>query len=98
MPDHDRSGTATRIAVIGGGANDEHEVSLASAAAVTRAIQSLGFEAVPLTVGHTGGWRHTEGVGLSPPTRSPCCPRAVRPSRRSTACTARTARSPGSSR
>jgi D-alanine-D-alanine ligase len=52
--------------VIGGGANDEHEVSLASAAAVTRAIRSLGFETVPLTIDRDGDWRHTEAEPLSP--------------------------------
>lgn len=69
MPDRHDSHTPaarTRIAVIGGGANDEHEVSLASAAAVTRAVRALGFDAVPLTVDRTGSWRHTNGTALSP--------------------------------
>lgn len=57
---------ARRVAVIGGGANDEHEVSLASAAAVTRAVTALGIDAVPLTIDQDGSWRHTDGAALSP--------------------------------
>jgi len=53
--------TPLRIAVVGGGANDEHDVSLASAAAASRAVVAAGFEAVPLTVDRTGGWRRTGG-------------------------------------
>lgn len=45
--------------------NDEHDVSLASAAAVTRAVVALGLEAVPLTVDRTGAWRRTDGAALS---------------------------------
>jgi D-alanine-D-alanine ligase len=56
----------TRVAVIGGGANDEHEVSLASAAAVTRAVRTLGLDAVPLTIDRAGRWRHTDGAALTP--------------------------------
>ncbi|PZE61844.1 ATP-grasp domain-containing protein [Curtobacterium sp. MCBD17_021] len=56
---HDRG--ALRIAVVGGGANDEHEVSLASAAATVRAVTGLGLEAVSLTVARDGGWLHTAG-------------------------------------
>jgi len=54
-----------RIAVIGGGANDEHEVSLASAAALTAAVGRLGDTAVPLTVERDGTWRHTDGEVLT---------------------------------
>ena len=54
-----------RIAVIGGGANDEHEVSLASAAAVVRAVRALGATAVPLTIDPTGAWHHTCGAPIS---------------------------------
>ncbi|MFJ3036128.1 D-alanine--D-alanine ligase [Curtobacterium pusillum] len=56
----------SRVAVIGGGANDEHEVSLASAAAVTRALRSLSVDAVPLTIDRAGNWRHTDGAALTP--------------------------------
>lgn len=55
-----------RIAVIGGGANDEHEVSLASAAAVTRALRTLGDDVVPLTIDRDGAWRHTDAGSLTP--------------------------------
>ncbi len=50
-----------RVAVIGGGANEEHEVSLASAAAVVRAVRALGLTAVPLTIDRGGGWRLHDG-------------------------------------
>lgn len=54
-----------RIAIIGGGKNAEHEVSLASAAALTRAVHSLGAIAVPLTITRSGGWSETSGSALS---------------------------------
>ncbi|MFD6698656.1 MULTISPECIES: ATP-grasp domain-containing protein [unclassified Microbacterium] len=53
-----------RIAVIGGGANHEHAVSLASAAGVTRAVRALTHIAVPLTIGEDGAWRDEQGVAL----------------------------------
>lgn len=55
-----------RIAVVGGGANDEHDVSLASAAAVVAALRSGGHTAVPLTVGRDGTWHDEDGSLLSP--------------------------------
>jgi D-alanine--D-alanine ligase len=55
-----------RVAVIGGGANDEHDVSLASAAGVAGAVRSLGAEAVCLTIDREGGW-HLEGAGVLAP-------------------------------
>lgn len=58
--------TPRRIAVIGGGANDEHDVSLASAAAVARALRGLGDDAVPLTIGRDGSWHRTDGAALTP--------------------------------
>ncbi|WP_144762805.1 D-alanine--D-alanine ligase [Curtobacterium sp. 9128] len=48
--------TPRRIAVIGGGANDEHDISTASAAAVTRALRAAGHDPVPMTVGRDGRW------------------------------------------
>jgi len=57
--------TPLRIAVVGGGANDEHEVSLASAAAAVRAVDGDDRVAVPLTIDRDGGWRHTDGGVLS---------------------------------
>jgi D-alanine-D-alanine ligase len=53
------------VAVIGGGANDEHDVSLASAAAVTRALRALGHDAVPVTVDRFGAWLDPDGVTTS---------------------------------
>jgi D-alanine-D-alanine ligase len=46
-----------RVAVIGGGRNCEHEVSLASAEAVARALEQAGHRVVRLTIGADGGWR-----------------------------------------
>lgn len=54
-----------RIAVIGGGANDEHAISLASASAIVRALRAVpGHTAVPLTIGMNGGWFDEAGVSL----------------------------------
>ena len=50
-----------RIAVIGGGQNCEHEVSLASAAAVALALEHVGYQVVRLTIGADGTW-HDGGV------------------------------------
>ena len=57
MTQNDRA----RIAVIGGGVSDEHDVSLASAAAVRRAVVELGLDVVPLTIGEDGAWRDEDG-------------------------------------
>ncbi len=54
-----------RAAVIGGGQNCEHEVSLASAAGVAAALRETGYEVMPLTIGPDGAWRagsHTVGL------------------------------------
>lgn len=48
-----------RVAVIGGGTSDEHDVSRASAAAVARAARAAGHDVVALTIGRDGGWHHT---------------------------------------
>ncbi|MCL2795983.1 MAG: D-alanine--D-alanine ligase [Microbacteriaceae bacterium] len=45
-----------RVAVIGGGANGEHEVSLASAASALAALDPDRYEAVPFTIARDGGW------------------------------------------
>ena len=50
-----------RVAVIGGGQNCEHEVSLASAAAVAAALAQAGYQVVRLTIGADGTW-HDGGV------------------------------------
>jgi D-alanine-D-alanine ligase len=47
-----------RVAVIGGGRNCEHEVSLASAAAVAAALSETGYDVVGLTIGTDGSWHH----------------------------------------
>ncbi|HEX3589258.1 MAG TPA: D-alanine--D-alanine ligase [Pseudonocardiaceae bacterium] len=46
------------VLVIGGGQNAEHEVSLDTAAAVTDALRSRGFEVSGITIGRDGLWRH----------------------------------------
>lgn len=66
MPDLLPSSRALRIAVVGGGANDEHDVSLASAAAATGAVGAAGMDAVPLTIGRDGSWHRTGGAPLTP--------------------------------
>jgi D-alanine-D-alanine ligase len=63
--------TLRRVAVIGGGANDEHDVSIASAAAVVRAVRALGLTAVPLTIDRRGGW-HLEDGAVSPAAAVAC--------------------------
>jgi D-alanine-D-alanine ligase len=57
---------AQRVAVIGGGANDEHDVAIASAAAITRAVRHLGHVVSDLTIDRSGGWRYTDGDALRP--------------------------------
>jgi len=53
----------TRVAVVGGGDNAEHEVSLASAAAVRTHLPAR-YEAVALTIPRGGGWRDGDGRAL----------------------------------
>lgn len=45
------------MAVIGGGQNCEHDVSLASAVAVAEALEATGYDVVPITIGRDGTWR-----------------------------------------
>jgi D-alanine-D-alanine ligase len=45
------------VAVIGGGQNCEHDVSLASAASVAAALDPAAYDVVPLTIGRDGTWR-----------------------------------------
>lgn len=56
-----------RVAVIGGGKNGEHGVSLASAAAVADALDPTSYDVVRLTIDPSGIWRDRTGdpVGLS---------------------------------
>jgi D-alanine-D-alanine ligase len=53
-----------RVAVLAGGRSSEHEVSLASAAFVRRAVAEAGHEVLPVTIERTGAWVH-DGVALS---------------------------------
>ncbi|NHC13702.1 D-alanine--D-alanine ligase family protein [Motilibacter deserti] len=46
----------TRIAVVGGGQNCEHEVGLATAESVRRALDWRRYDVVPLTIARDGGW------------------------------------------
>ncbi len=48
--------TRLRVAVVGGGRNAEHEVSLASAAAIVAALDPDRYRPVPLTIGRDGCW------------------------------------------
>ncbi|PWB43402.1 MAG: D-alanine--D-alanine ligase [Dehalococcoidia bacterium] len=48
------------ILVIGGGQNAEHDISLASAAAIEGALRSRGFEVSAITIGRDGRWRQGE--------------------------------------
>jgi D-alanine-D-alanine ligase len=57
----------TRVAVIGGGQNCEHQVSLASAAAVASTLAAGPYEVVALTIDPQGAWRDAEQrpIGLA---------------------------------
>lgn len=69
-----------RVAVIGGGQNCEHEVSLASAAAVTCALEDTEYDVVPLTIDIDGTWREGRAhpIGLADAVRIlRCCDVAV---------------------
>lgn len=55
-----------RVAVVGGGQNGEHDVSLASARAVTEALRgSCEYTPVSLTIGRDGTWCDDDGRYLS---------------------------------
>ncbi|MGW3247789.1 D-alanine--D-alanine ligase family protein [Streptomyces sp. NPDC001070] len=53
-----------RVAVVGGGRSDEHEVSLASAASVRSALAPTAYDVVGLTIGRDGLWRDAAGHSL----------------------------------
>ncbi|MCW2812576.1 MAG: D-alanine--D-alanine ligase [Nocardioides sp.] len=57
----------TRVAVVGGGANCEHDVSLASAASVAAALDPERYDVVRLTIDPHGTWLDGGGrpVGLT---------------------------------
>lgn len=54
-----------RIAVIGGGRSDEHEVSLASAASAVGVIRQRGEEVLELRIDRDGTWRDAAGTRLT---------------------------------
>ncbi|WP_246099813.1 D-alanine--D-alanine ligase family protein [Tessaracoccus rhinocerotis] len=60
--------TRTRVAVIGGGQNCEHEVSLSSAAAVAAALDARRHEVIALTIRPDGRWAGDDGVPLGATT------------------------------
>jgi D-alanine-D-alanine ligase len=47
-----------KVAVLGGGRSSEHEVSLASAAAVRGGLEQAGHEALTVEIRRDGGWSH----------------------------------------
>jgi len=53
-----------RVAVIGGGQNCEHEVSLASAAGIADALDPARYRAVRLTIARDGSWHDEFGTEL----------------------------------
>ncbi|MGI5498610.1 D-alanine--D-alanine ligase family protein [Lentzea sp. CA-135723] len=53
-----------RVAVIGGGQNCEHDVSVASAASVRAALDPEKYEVVALTIGRDGRWHGPDGQVL----------------------------------
>ncbi len=58
--------TGIKVAIIGGGANCEHEVSLASAESVARALDPRTYDIVRLTIDRSGSWHdHQAEIGLA---------------------------------
>ena len=55
-----------RVAVVGGGASCEHDVSLASAASVVASLDPASFEVLALTIGRDGRWSAADGTSLGP--------------------------------
>jgi D-alanine-D-alanine ligase len=67
----DAHGRALSVAVLAGGRSSEHEVSLASGAAVREGLAAAGHGVVWVEIGRDGAWRHgeeplsaTPGAGL----------------------------------
>jgi D-alanine-D-alanine ligase len=52
------------VAVIGGGTGSEHEVSLASAAAISAALDRERYDVVELTIDRDGTWSHAGAAPL----------------------------------
>ncbi len=55
----------TRVAVVGGGANAEHEVSLGSAAGIAGALGESGYQVLALTIARDGTWHDGAGTPMS---------------------------------
>jgi D-alanine-D-alanine ligase len=53
-----------RVAVLGGGRSSEHDVSLASAASVSRGLETAGHDVLYVEIGRDGVWRR-EGAELA---------------------------------
>jgi D-alanine-D-alanine ligase len=53
------------VVVIGGGTGSEHEVSLASAAAIAAALDRDRYDVIELTIGHDGAWAQTGAAPLA---------------------------------
>jgi len=61
------SGTARRVAVLGGGRSSEHDVSLASAASVRAGLARAGHEVLAVEISRAGTWIHGgEPLALAP--------------------------------
>lgn len=59
-----------RVAVIGGGQNCEHDVSLASAASVSAALDPRRYDVVPITITRDGRWVSATATPTSSPAAS----------------------------
>ena len=57
-------GAPLRVAVVGGGQNSEHEISLASASSVASALEGGRSDVVRLTIGKDGVWAGPDGAPL----------------------------------
>lgn len=64
--DGSTGGGVARVAVIGGGRNVEHEVSLASAAGIAAALERTGRTVDRLTIGRDGVWAAEAPLGATP--------------------------------
>lgn len=51
-----------RVAVLQGGRSSEHDVSLASGAAVAAGLRAAGHDVVTLLLDREGGWRDETGM------------------------------------